>query len=81
MAERLMLLLTQKGMGRQDAHELLRNASRRALKNGMHLRDVLCADKRVLSYLSRPEIDAAFREEPYIGKAVEIVERAVKQLS
>ncbi|MDD5317542.1 MAG: adenylosuccinate lyase [Candidatus ainarchaeum sp.] len=81
MAERLMVLLTRKGMNRQEAHELLREASRRAIKNKVHLKAELSADPGVLKYLSPAEIGEAFKEESYVGKAVEIVERALKSLS
>jgi len=81
MAERLMLLLTQKGMSRQEAHELLREASRRAFAKRMHLKDELMNDKRLSEYLSKKELEDAFNEETYIGKAVEIVDKVIKELS
>jgi adenylosuccinate lyase len=81
MAERLMLLLASKGMGRQEAHELLRKASRAAGGRGMHLREALKADRAVARLLSEKELDDAFVEETYIGKAPQIVDGVVKKLS
>jgi len=81
MAERLMLMLTHKGMNRQAAHELLREASRRAFAKKTHLKEELLEDKEVRKYLSEKELEDAFNEETYIGKAVEIVERVIKELS
>lgn len=81
MAERLMIALTQKGMGRQAAHEFLREASGRAFRGKKHLREELLEDKAVLRYLSKEELEKIFDEETYIGKAVEIVENAVRRLS
>ncbi len=81
MAERLMIALTGKGMGRQEAHELLREASIKAFKERRHLRDELSGDKAVRQYLSKVELEKIFDEKTYIGKAVEIVENAAKRLS
>jgi len=80
MAERLMVLLTRKGMSRQDAHEMLRELSRKAFSSGRHLKDELVADKRALKYLSPAELKDAFNEETYIGKSVEIVDRVLKAM-
>ena len=81
MAERLMVTLTEKGMNRQEAHELLRQASRRAIVARRHLRDEMLEDKQVKKYLSEKELELIFDESTYIGKAVEIVERAEKALA
>jgi len=80
MAERLMILLAQKGMSRQEAHELLRNASIKAFKEGKHLREALSENGEVMRYLSERELEDAFDTNTYIGEAVEIVERALKEL-
>lgn len=81
MAERLMVALTEKGMGRQEAHELLREASRRALSQKRHLKEEMLADKKVAKYLGKNEIAKLFDESAYIGKAVEIVDRTARELS
>ena len=80
MAERLMILLTRKGMSRQEAHELLRNASIKAFKEGKHLKEALSENKDVTKYLSERELDNAFDPDTYIGEAVEIVEKAIREM-
>jgi len=80
MAEKLMILLTQKGMSRQDAHELLREASLKAAKQKIHLKEALEENKGITKYLSKKELEDAFDVHKYIGKAVEIVENAIKEL-
>jgi adenylosuccinate lyase len=80
MAERLMMLLAQKGMSRQEAHELLRNSSIKAFKEGKHLREALSENSEVMRYLSEDELEDAFDPNTYIGEAVEIVEKALKEL-
>lgn len=75
MAERLMIALTDKGVGRQEAHELVRKLAVVAFENGKHLKDV--ASKQ-LKELSKKELDAIFDYSTYIGEAEKIVENAVR---
>ena len=81
LAERLMVTLANKGMSRQDAHELLRKASRRAYKKGVHLKEEMKTDKAVLEFLKPEEVDELFVESTYIGKAPEIVDEVVKRVN
>lgn len=77
MAEAVMLALAEKGMGRQEAHELLRRLSLEASNRGMGLREALLASKQVKQYLGLKEIDAVLDPHRYIGTAIEQVERIV----
>ena len=72
-----MLALAEKGMGRQEAHELLRRLSLEASSKGIGLREALLASKEVKQYLGEKEIDAILDPHKYIGTAVEQVERIV----
>ncbi|MEM3690148.1 MAG: adenylosuccinate lyase, partial [Candidatus Micrarchaeia archaeon] len=65
---------------RQEAHELLRKISIKAFKEGKHLREALKESREVMKYLTEKELDDAFDPNTYIGEAVEIVERALKEL-
>jgi adenylosuccinate lyase len=78
MAESVMMVLTTKGMGRQEAHEIIRQCSMETLKSGGHLRDALNADKRVTKLLKKKELEDALKYENYTGKSGEIVDRVVK---
>ncbi len=78
MAESVMMVLTRKGMGRQEAHEVVRQCSMEALRTGGHLREALLSDSRVTSMLTHKEIEDALKYENYIGRSVEIVENVVK---
>jgi adenylosuccinate lyase len=74
MAERVMIYLTDnRGMGRQDAHELVRTLAQQAFENGRHLRDLLLERK----VLTKSEADELFDYTTYIGSAQMIVEEAV----
>ncbi|VVB51484.1 Fumarate hydratase class II [uncultured archaeon] len=81
MAESVMIRLTQKGLGRQDAHELVRKLSMRSFKEGKPLKKYLVADKSVRKLLSVKEIDEAMKPENYVGTARQQVDKAVKELS
>jgi len=78
MAESVMIALTKKGMGRQVAHETVRQCSMEALRNGEHLKDALLRDERITALLTEKEIEEALRYENYTGKAGEIVDRVVE---
>ena len=73
MAEAIMMGLTKKGMGRQEAHELLRKLSIKAVKDKMPLKDVLVKSAVIRKYLSEPEIEKLLDPQNYIGTAVEQV--------
>jgi adenylosuccinate lyase len=81
MAENLMVKLVEKGMGRQEAHELVRENAMEVYNMGRNFRDVLLSDARVTKYLSEDEIKEAMKPESYIGTAIEQVEKVVKKLS
>ena len=74
MAERLMIKLTEKGMPRQDAHELVRKLAIEAREKGVHLKDVA---KGKIKQLNEREINDIFNPATYIGDAESIVEEAV----
>jgi len=74
LAERVMMALVEKGMGRGKAHALLREASIKAKEEGRHLKDVLAQHPEVSKLLSAKELDELFEYSTYIGKAKEIVD-------
>lgn len=78
MAERVMIALTERGMGRQEAHELMRTAAQEAFASGRKLIDVLAGNKAVSSKFKKNELEALFDPHTYVGLAPKIVERAVK---
>ncbi len=80
MSESVMIALTRKGMGRQEAHKLVREVAMKARSEGLHLRDALKADKRVRAKLSEKELDEAMRPEKYVGKSEEIVASVVQKV-
>jgi adenylosuccinate lyase len=81
MAEAVMMLLVNKGMGRQNAHELMRTCSQDAIASGKHLKDVLMANKTVRELLSENEVLEILNPEQYVGEAKKLVDLTIKKLS
>lgn len=77
MAERIMIALTGQGMGRQEAHELMRVSSIEALKQKKALLSVLLGKKEVTALIKKDELSKLFNPKNYIGESQRIVERAV----
>lgn len=77
MAERVMIALAERGMGRQEAHELMRNCAMEAYRDKKRLFDVVVAKPEVTKLIPKEELERLFNPKNYIGEAVEIVERAI----
>lgn len=80
MSERVMLALAARGMGRQEAHEILRRAAGEALAGRALFRDALLRDARVAGLLRPRDIDRCLNPESYIGTAVSQVDRLLAGL-
>ena len=77
MAEPLMMKLTEKGIGRQDAHEIIRSSAMVAEDTGAHLRDVLLQREDLKGVLTPEEIAETMDAANYVGGAREIVDSMV----
>ncbi|MFP4655272.1 MAG: adenylosuccinate lyase [Methanohalobium sp.] len=80
MGEAVMIELAKRGVGRQDAHEIVRKNAMYAHETGKHLKDVLLEDSEVAQYLNNEEIVQLVDPYKYIGTAVEQVEAVVEKL-
>ena len=76
MAEPLMLKLTEKGMGRQQAHELVRRLAMKAFEENRDLLEVLSESKEAREYLTDNDL-ASLKPENYIGMAPQIVDNVI----
>jgi adenylosuccinate lyase len=74
MSEAVMIALTRKGMGRQEAHELVRRLALKSVNEKVAFRDVLMKEKAVSKLLSEKAIDEALDPENYLGTSVKQVE-------
>lgn len=77
LTEAVMMALARKGMGRQRAHELLREVSMVAFREGLSIKDALLRRPDIKEYLSEFEIEELMRPENYLGKIDELIDRAV----
>ena len=80
MSESVMIALVGKGLGRQEAHRLVRNAAMKARQRDVHLKDVLAKEKAVTKLLIPKELADAMNPDRYLGQSVAIVEDVVKRL-
>ena len=75
MSERIMIYLVETGkMGRQDAHEAVRQAAQEAFAKGLNMQDVVIGRK----LLTKKEAETLFDYTTYVGFAEKIVEEAVR---
>jgi adenylosuccinate lyase len=81
LAESVMIELTKRGMGRQEAHEAVRVASMTALAERRPIAGVLGEDPAVAAVLTGVEIAGLLDPVNYIGTAVEQVERVIAKLA
>jgi adenylosuccinate lyase len=80
MAEAVMITLTEKGLNRQEAHELARQCAMESLEKNRPFRDVLMKDKTMVKLIKPDELDKILKPENYVGTAVQQVERMLKEL-
>lgn len=80
MAENIMVKLVEKGMGRQDAHELVRVCAMESFEKDIELATVLINNKEVRKFLSIKDVQDTLNPENYTGVAKEIVENVIKKL-
>ncbi len=80
LTEKVMIELVEKGIGRQDAHEMLRRLAMKCWEERRSLREVMLEDEEASGLVTEAELDDWLNPENYIGTAVEQVERAVQTL-
>lgn len=77
MAEPVMMRLVELGMGRQDAHEIVREASMTASSGNEQLLDVLLRTEGLRNVISEQELRDVMEPKNYLGGAPEIVDNMV----
>jgi len=80
MAESLMTILISKGMGRGDAHELMRKTALKAVEQNKSLKESFLERNEKSKILTMEEIDGALNPEKYLGATEEIIDRVIKKL-
>jgi len=80
MGEAIMIDLSKKGVGRQEAHEIVRQCAMSARESGIHMKDALNRNETVSKYMTQGEIIQLMDPDNYIGTAVEQVESLAAKL-
>jgi len=80
MGEAVMMELSRKGVGRQEAHELVRQCAMLARDEGIHMKDALLRNEIVSRYINEDEITKIMNPDNYTGTAVEQVEALAAKL-
>jgi adenylosuccinate lyase len=80
MAESMMTTLISKGMGRGEAHELMRKIALEASRNNKTLKEVFLEENRKLRLLSVKEINDSLNPNNYLGFTEMIINRVIKKL-
>ena len=80
LSEKIMLELVNRGIGRQHAHELLREINIKAREENLSLKVILLENKEIMSKFDKKEIDEMLNPVNYMGSAVIQVENLVIHL-
>ena len=77
MAEKVMLELVNRGIARDDAHEMMRRASMEALSSDEGLEAVCARDSSISDVFDSAELSNLFQPEGHLGHSGRIVDEAV----
>jgi len=74
MSEKIMIALVKKGIGRQDAHEIMRQAAMESYAKGASLKEILLKNPQVKKRFNAKELERLLDPRNYIGTAREQVD-------
>lgn len=80
LSEAVMIELTKRGVPRQEAHEILRQASMKAYEKNISLLEALRSDEQISRYFTYEELKNLLQPENYLGTATERINSVVAQL-
>ncbi|MHA1491639.1 MAG: adenylosuccinate lyase [Promethearchaeota archaeon] len=80
LAEKIMVELVNRGIGRQEGHEMLRKAAIQARENDKYLKETLIEIEKIKNEFSKEELDELLDPHEYIGKAAEQIENLIRYL-
>jgi adenylosuccinate lyase len=80
LTEKVMVQLVNKGIGRQEGHEILRKSAIQARKENRYMKEILIKNPKIKNLFSENELNKLFDPHEYIGKAVDQVDNLVKFL-
>ena len=80
MAEAVTMALAAK-MGKAEAHHLIEAASKKAITDNAHLRDVLSADSKITTHLDAATLTKLFDPLAYQGVSQQLIDRLLASLT
>jgi len=80
MAEAFVIVLGKTDLGRQEAHELVRQISMDAESNKMTFNEAISSNSIVKEYLAKDLIQKTLQPENYIGHSEEIIDKVLDSL-
>jgi len=80
LAENIMVELVNRGIGRQDAHEILRQAAIASREENKSFKEVIAENNIILSKMTKEELDHLLDPRNYLGEAREQVDAVVEYL-
>ena len=81
MSEHFMIGLVKKGIGRQDAHEILRMSAMESYRKNVPLKEVLMKNPVVKKRFTEDEINHYLDPKNYIGTAIQQVDSILKTIT
>jgi adenylosuccinate lyase len=73
LAEKVMVALVDKGIGRQEGHEILRQSALKSKKENRMIKDILLENNTIKNKFTEDELNELLDPHKYIGKAIEQV--------
>jgi len=80
MSEKIMIDLVKKGIGRQDAHEIMRVSAMESYAKGESLKEILMRNPEVKKHFTAKQLDGLLDPRNYIGTAREQVDEVLKMV-
>jgi adenylosuccinate lyase len=80
LTERIMLELVEKGIGRQKAHQIMRDLATKCWDEKLSLKQAMLEDLKIRELITDDELDRWLEPGNYIGTAVEQVERLIQEI-
>ncbi len=78
MDERIILKLVEKGLGRQEAHELVRKYAIKSQTEGLDFKNIFLSDEKINKLIDAKELDEIVDPKKYLGEYDKIIDRIIE---
>jgi len=79
MAEPVIMKLVEKGVSRQDAHELLRVCAMKCVEEGGDFKETLMSEERICEQLGEDDIDLCLCYDAYLGSTQKTIDNILNK--